>query len=665
MKNFSFAQRARVRALAAASAAACASFAPTSFAQTAIEPQLKPIIVTANRLEQALQTAPVGATVILREDILSSGVLDANEAVRRLGGVVSRSDLLGGREAAIDLRGYGDSAANNLVVVIDGVRISENELASARLSAISAERIERIEIVRGGSSVAWGEGATGGVINIVTKGGAKQGLSGSAQLSLESFDTRDARANLDVGLGDARLFALLRSFDTDGYRANSGQRNSNINLGAEWGGSQGLRARLEFARQSENSRLPGALPIASAQVNPKQTLSPLDNASRDEDRTSLALQYRAGGLLATLDLARRERESTFFADYGPVNGTQDAAGSRTGTQTSPRLQYTGEFAGAAVTALLGLDRQSWSYTNDVAYSGFAANAETASQTSRATFARLDALLPSQTRIVVGARSERITKDFADSLAATSYQQRTPLKAWELGVNQTMTQGWDVYGRLSKSYRVGNVDENRFLATPLKPQTARDTELGLRHTAQRASFGMRAFRQSTQDEIAYDNNLFSNVNLDPVRRIGLELEGRMQLSAAWQVAGSLQKIQARFASGVYAGKRVPHVAESSAQARLIWLPLVAHRVELALNHRGSAVLGNDWNNACTQRAPSRNTLDLQYGYAPQGAGWSFSAGVDNLTDRQTFGWGFTNATCSATNVYPEAGRSLKLKARYSF
>ncbi len=658
MKNFSFAQRG----IACACALACASLTSASVAQSS--PELKPIIVNANRTEQLLQSAPVGASVILGDEIRASGALDANEAVRRLGGVASRADLLGGREASLDLRGFGDSAANNMVVVIDGIRISENELASARLSAIGADRIERIEIVRGGASVAWGEGATAGVINVITKSGAKKGLSGTAQVSLESFGMRDASANLDVGADNARFFANLRNFNTDGYRNNSGQRSDSLSLGMEAGSAQGLKLRLEFSSNSTGSRLPGALPVAKAEINPKQTNTPLDFASRREDRTSVALQYRSGGWLASLDVAQRDRSAKMFNDYG-VGGTQDTASTSQGTQVSPRLQYTGELGGAAVTALLGIDRQRWQYQNDVAYSGFAANAETAQQSNRASFVRADVLLPTATRLVLGARSERIAQSFDDSLAAVNYQTHTPLKAWELGLNQTVASGLDVYGRAAKSYRIANVDENRYLATPLMPQTTRDVELGLRHASKQGSYALRAFRQSTQNEIAYDNNLFSNVNLDPVRRTGIELEGQIQLHPAWRLSGSVQNIKARFSSGAYTGKRPPHVAEMNAQARLAWSPAAAHRIEAALNHRGEAVLGNDWNNACTRRAPARTTLDLNYAFSPAAAPWSLSAGVDNLVNSKTFGWGFTNATCSATNVYPEAGRSFKLKARYSF
>jgi iron complex outermembrane recepter protein len=666
MKNFSFAQRGVVLACAAA----CASYAANSFAQTSTEAQLKPIIVTASRMEQALQTAPVGATVILGDGLRSAGALDANEALRRLGGIVSRPDLMGGREANLDIRGFGEAAANNMVVVIDGVRISQNEIASARLSAITADRIERIEIVRGGASVAWGEGATAGVINIVTRGADAKGLSGAVQLGLESFGTRDASANLNVGMDNARLYAHLRSLKSDGYRDNSAMHTDSMTLGVQAGAlgahQQGLQVRLELFQDKQSARLPGALPIAAFLINPKQTNTPLNFASFNEDRVTAAARYKRGPWLASLDLAHRDRAGKSFYDYGAGGDQADSIRSDQ-TQISPRLHYNADLAGTALQAQLGMDRQSWHYKRDVLYSGFAGGDETATQKSRATFARLDALLPSQTRLVLGLRNERIRKAFTDPLAfaLTSYQQNDPLKAWEFGVNQTIAAGWDAYVRSSRSYRVGNVDENRNLPAPLKPQQAHDLELGLRQSSASSSFGVRVFRQKTQDEIVYDNSIFSNINIDPVQRTGVEIEGRTQLARAWTLSGSLQSIRARFSTGAYAGKRVPHVPELSAQARLAWQADAVQRLELALNHRGAAILGNDLNNACALREPSLTTIDVQYNYSLKSAGWHLSAGVDNFTDRKTFGWGITNAACSATNVYPESGRSFKLKARYSF
>jgi iron complex outermembrane recepter protein len=211
MKNLS--TTLRLSALACACATCISGYAQTI-------PLLKEVVITANRLEQALQTAPIGVSVILGVDIRASGVLDANEAVRKLGGVSARSDLNGGREYSL-------------------------ELASARLSAISPDQIERIEIVRGGSSVMWGEGASGGVIAVTTKKGAvKPGLTGSVQQGFESYGGHDTRLGLQMAASSNVVFtAGLRQYANDGYRQNSAQKQELANFGVQVG-EGGFKARV-------------------------------------------------------------------------------------------------------------------------------------------------------------------------------------------------------------------------------------------------------------------------------------------------------------------------------------------------------------------------------------------------------------------------------------
>jgi iron complex outermembrane recepter protein len=658
MKNFS--KTLRLSALACACATTCAAQA-----QTQAVPQMKEVVITASRMEQALQSAPMGATVLLGEDIIKSGVLDANEAVRKLGGVSARSDLNGGREASIDLRGFGDTAVNNMVVLIDGIRVSENEIASARLSAISPDAIERIEIVRGGGSVLWGEGATAGVINVVTKTGKTKGLSGSVQLGLESYNTRDARAALSIVGESVAMTAQARSLRTDGYRDNSGNRNDALNLGLEAGDDKGFKVRLGVFTENQNSRWPGSIDLLAFKTNPEQTFSPLDNGSNDETRLTASLQYRTGPWLLTLDLAQRERESQAFQDYG-LFGDQKAEADSTHRQISPRVNYKGTWGSSAVLAVLGVDQYRWRYARQVSYSGAPGADERAAQRNTGTYGKVEFLLPTDTRFALGARSERISQNYQELIGAVSSDTSRKLSAWELGANQNFATHWDVYARSAKSFRVANVDENRFLATPLLPQTAKDVELGLRFNANESSAAVRVFRQTTKDEIAYDNSSLSNINLDSVRRSGIELEGRTQIAKDWTISGNVQSIKPEFASGPNQGKTPPHIAKLSATLRVAYAFNAQHSAELALQRRGATVLGNDWSNSCTERTPARNTVDALYRFASSpGKGWSVTAGVDNVTNAQTYSWAYTNATCSAVNVYPETGRSFKLNARYAF
>jgi outer membrane receptor for ferrienterochelin and colicin len=76
--------------------AGAALFASANYAQTPPKtndiPTLPAVIVSASRMAQALETAPIGASVILGETLRAAGMADANVALRKLGGVAARSD---------------------------------------------------------------------------------------------------------------------------------------------------------------------------------------------------------------------------------------------------------------------------------------------------------------------------------------------------------------------------------------------------------------------------------------------------------------------------------------------------------------------------------------------------------------------------------------------
>ncbi|MFZ9239401.1 MAG: TonB-dependent receptor plug domain-containing protein, partial [Burkholderiaceae bacterium] len=59
-----------------------------------------------------------GTTVISSEQIRASGAPDLNEAIRKIGGVLGRQDLNGSSDSALDLRGFGTTSEQNLVVMV-------------------------------------------------------------------------------------------------------------------------------------------------------------------------------------------------------------------------------------------------------------------------------------------------------------------------------------------------------------------------------------------------------------------------------------------------------------------------------------------------------------------------------------------------------------------
>ena len=108
--------------MAAAVALCCAAFAAPATAQ--VSEALAPVVVTGARFESNAALTPIGATIISAEDIRRSGVSDVNAAIRKVGGVYGRQSLDGSPDFSLDLRGFGTNSAQNMVIVVDGVRMS-------------------------------------------------------------------------------------------------------------------------------------------------------------------------------------------------------------------------------------------------------------------------------------------------------------------------------------------------------------------------------------------------------------------------------------------------------------------------------------------------------------------------------------------------------------
>lgn len=105
--------------------------------------------------------------VIIVEQICEVGIDNVNEVICKLGGVYGCQSLFGLCDFLLDLCGFGINGDQNMVVLVDGVCIFENELVMLLLLVIFIEIIECIEIVCGGSSVLYGSGVIGGIIQII------------------------------------------------------------------------------------------------------------------------------------------------------------------------------------------------------------------------------------------------------------------------------------------------------------------------------------------------------------------------------------------------------------------------------------------------------------------------------------------------------------------
>ena len=119
--------------------------------------------------ERPISEAPSNVYVITDEDIRHSGAVDIPTILRRIPGMevmqMSQADF------AVSMRGDNQTAANKLLVLVDGRPIYEYAFGSVfwTLLPVTMPEIKRIEVWKGPASAIYGFNAFDGVVNIITK----------------------------------------------------------------------------------------------------------------------------------------------------------------------------------------------------------------------------------------------------------------------------------------------------------------------------------------------------------------------------------------------------------------------------------------------------------------------------------------------------------------
>ncbi|MEO8170802.1 MAG: TonB-dependent receptor plug domain-containing protein, partial [Oxalobacteraceae bacterium] len=425
--NF-FASRSRIPAwkpLALVSALSACFITPAS-AQTHNDKTLAPVVVTASRFASNPAFSPIGATVITADQIREAGVGNVNEAVRKIGGVFGRQSGDGTQNFGLDLRGFGVTSINNMVVLLDGIRLSENEMSGALFSSVPIETVERIEIMRGGSSVLYGDGATAGVIQIITKRPQLNATHGSVTTEIGQFNHKAVRASVAKGWGGFTLDANVSKLESDNYRDNNAVDQENFSGGAQWASNEGrVGMRVDIARQ--DSHLAGSLSLEEFEKNPRQTLTPDDTASIDTNRFTAFIERRLGAFELAAELSHRERtaKALYVGSFGTFASQYDGRM----TQFSPRVRHLSASGNLTNELVVGMDFSRWTRNTNSTFEGFPSPQVDASQQSKALYAR-DEVKVGNARLALGARHEIFDKDSAKNGLAL-YDISQSLNAWDV------------------------------------------------------------------------------------------------------------------------------------------------------------------------------------------------------------------------------------------
>ncbi|MFH0754586.1 MAG: TonB-dependent receptor plug domain-containing protein, partial [Candidatus Omnitrophota bacterium] len=217
------------------------------------------IVVTPFRYQGSIVEASGDVQVITSQDIQGSSAKTAIDLLRPLAGV-NVSDWYGnGTRTAVDMAGFGEQAFLNTLVLVDGRRVNDVDLSGSDWSIIPVSEIERIEIVRSGSgAVLYGDNASGGVINIITKKGV-----GKPQVQVEtsygSYQYNDQRLSLNGSQDKLSYRVSGGRQSTQGYRENSFSQSEDLSARLGYEATDRLTWRFDTAWHGAEYGMPGAL----------------------------------------------------------------------------------------------------------------------------------------------------------------------------------------------------------------------------------------------------------------------------------------------------------------------------------------------------------------------------------------------------------------------
>ncbi|BAJ03443.1 TonB-dependent receptor [Shewanella violacea] len=600
--------------------------------------------------------------IIDSAQIEMSGATSLTEVLRGQSGI-QVSDSNSG--AVFAMRGFsGSQAASNTLILLDGRRLNNIDVAAPSINAIPLNQIERVEILSGSAGVLYGDQAVGGVINIITK--APTGTGGSIQLSGGSFNTYEGKADVSGAINDTwRYYAAVSHNRGDNYRDHNANKTSSVlgRLQYEDGPQDFF---VETSYYDNDRELAGALTEEQIEENPRQSNATLPDAA-DAYMHEMTTAARSGYKYQLSD------EWSLGADINYsdtlITGLSEWGTSRKDTRSL--LEFTPK-----AVANIATDNGDLKIVTGIDLSrGESEFGSGRGNVQKQASAYVQATVPLSKTLsyVVGGRYAEVTDDLVDpDVYINGIELDQDAHAFELGLNYRPTSSHRFYLRADDNFRFAKVDEQAYTSPGvigLNPQTGRSYEAGWDWTPKSHTLRLSVYRLDLEDEIVFDSSAETpigggypgaNINADASRRYGVSADWDWQLTDKVQVGGEYNYIDAEFTEGLNEGKQLSWVAEHTGRGYLSIDANQNWQVFTEVAYTGERFIEGDNSNA----APKLDAYwltNLAINYTNDA--WLASFRVDNLLDEQYVSSGYYSSWGSG--YYAGTGRALRLTASYRF
>jgi iron complex outermembrane receptor protein len=601
-------------------------------------------ITSVSKRPERLSDAATSVFVISAADVRRSGATSLAEALRLAPNLqVARAYNQG---YTVSARGFNSSAANKLLVLIDGRSVYSPLFSGVfwDVQEVMLEDIDRIEVISGPGSALWGVNAVNGVINVITR----SAVNSQGGLVSATASRHESRASVRYGAplaegGAWRLHATRTEFrdseTADGTRVDDAGHLTQIGWRADaQRGSNRFTLHAQAYRGRRDQPEPGTIAISGVQIDLGPiTISGAHLLGRWERQLGGGASLQVQG---HYDRTQREVIPTF-------RDTQDIVDLQAQHTMSPIGAHQLVW-GAQYRA--GRDR-----LGNSAYVAFLP--AKLSQSWVSLFAQDEIELADTLRLTLGARAER------NSYTGTEFLPTARL-AWKWAPQHLL---WIAASRTVRA--PSRLDHDTFVpgqppfllrgGPDVEAETARVYELGYRgRPTPQTTFSATAFHadydrlRTQQIDPSFTYVYFNNGMQGRTR--GLELWGSWQVVPQWRLHAGYSRLWQDLRLKPWSNDAAAVAATEGVNPSQWWQLRSAFDLgdrvdlDLALRHVGTLAL---------PRVPRYTTLDVRVGWRPR-------AGVElSLTGRNLTGGGHGEFSDVATRT--EFGPALFARAEWQF
>ena len=642
--------------------------------------RLDPIVVTPTRYSDPLLNISSDVSVLNETQLTDGGKKYVPDTLRNESGITV-SDLLGnGKSVRVDLRGFGDSAPSNVLVMIDGRRTNQIDLSGADWIQVNTGSIKSVEIVRGPGSVLYGDNATGGVVNIITKDGAGKKPSLALDYDMGSYRYSSWKGYAEGGTDFLDYFGMISTTYNNGYRINNAIETVDYNANITMKPTENFNLKSSVAYHKDWYGMPGALkPVDISNVGRRGSIHPNDRAKTEDYYYMLSPKAKADLDFGEIDVSgdaffRSRRTNSIFYDsvWGDYSNTHHIKTFG----ITPKVAFVAELLGFKNRMLAGFDYYG---SQDEINSGLFATMDTLVIDKNTTGIYINNTLELPIPIIIegGARAEWAYYKFDQQAVVIGNTEERPFEyACEAGATYKYNDKSSVYARYSRSFRFPDTDEwysamyvDWFsgliaggLNTKLEPQTANNFEFGIKENSSKyISINANYYIMPVRHEIYYDSVNNQNTNYKDTMHRGLELDVDLLIFDSMRAFVKYTCQQAYFMGGPYAGHAIPMVPRNQISTGVKYTYKDCFDMVYNINFVGPRRFANDLQNNVPQ-LKEYMTNDIKFSYRKEG--FEIHAALNNIFDVAYSEYGSLSWN-RTPGYYPSPRFNASMGVKYSF